>query len=273
MPIVSAALAPSSAMMSVSMRARAQRVDRDAERPDLVGARLRQPVDGVLGGDVDRDTRLAALALDRADVDDPARLLRDHVLQRAPRAPERRPQVPAQRVVERLVGEVDDGAWLLAAAGVVDHDVDAPELLDGRVDDPLAVLALTLASPATKIDRVASLHLLRAACWPFSSLRPLMTTLAPSRTNASAMARPMPLVPPVTAATFPSNSIDGAPFLDLLEPNTSSSKSRLTVDAGPSDTRCDRLPGRSSSPSRRSAGSGRRSPRRRRRRRAPRRST
>ena len=29
-----------------------------------------------------------------------------------------------------------------------------------------------------------------------------MTTLAPSRTNASAMARPMPLVPPVTAAIF-----------------------------------------------------------------------
>ncbi len=145
-------------------------------------------------------------------------------LQRAAGAPERRPQVPAQRVVERLVGQVDDGGVVARPAGVVDHDVDAAEVLDGRVDDALAVLA-DLGVAGDEHDGVAGVHLLRAACWPFSSLRPLMTTLAPSRTNASAMARPMPLVPPVTAATFPSSSIDGAPFVDLLEPNTRSSKS------------------------------------------------
>src|SRR5262245_30842599 len=81
----------------------------------------------------------------------------------------------------------------------------------------------TLASPETKItESPASISF--SACWPFSSLRPLMTTLAPSRTKASPMARPMPLVPPVTAATLPSNSMDKPPLAGCLEPNTRSSK-------------------------------------------------
>ena len=45
------------------------------------------------------------------------------------------------------------------------------------------------------------------ACSPFSAERPLMTTEAPSRWNASAIARPMPRVPPVMAATLPSSSM------------------------------------------------------------------
>ena len=50
-----------------------------------------------------------------------------------------------------------------------------------------------LASPATNTT-ASPASISFSACWPFSSLRPLMTTLAPSRTNASAIARPMPLV-------------------------------------------------------------------------------
>ena len=38
-----------------------------------------------------------------------------------------------------------------------------------------------------------------------SARRPATTTAAPSRENSSAMARPMPLPPPVTTATCPSN--------------------------------------------------------------------
>src|SRR5689334_25262238 len=40
---------------------------------------------------------------------------------------------------------------------------------------------------------------------PFSLLRPLSATDAPSAKNASAMPRPMPAVPPVIAATRPSS--------------------------------------------------------------------
>ena len=36
-----------------------------------------------------------------------------------------------------------------------------------------------------------------------ASRRPVMKTYAPSFTNAFAVARPMPLLPPVTSATFP----------------------------------------------------------------------
>ena len=45
------------------------------------------------------------------------------------------------------------------AAGVVDHDVDAAELLDGRVDDPLAVLA-DLGVAGDEHGGVAGVHLL-----------------------------------------------------------------------------------------------------------------
>lgn len=38
---------------------------------------------------------------------------------------------------------------------------------------------------------------------PLSALRAAMTTLAPSATNSSTLASPMPLVPPVITATLP----------------------------------------------------------------------
>src|SRR2546421_9365762 len=44
-----------------------------------------------------------------------------------------------------------------------------------------------------------------AAASTFSALRPQITAVAPSRTNAFAMALPMPRLPPVMIATFPSS--------------------------------------------------------------------
>jgi hypothetical protein len=38
--------------------------------------------------------------------------------------------------------------------------------------------------------------------------RPVMKTWAPSATNRRAVARPMPLLPPVMTATFPSSFFD-----------------------------------------------------------------
>ena len=44
-----------------------------------------------------------------------------------------------------------------------------------------------------------------AASWSFSSLREAMTTLQPRDTSSCAIARPSPVPPPVTIATFPEN--------------------------------------------------------------------
>src|SRR5688572_10129181 len=47
-------------------------------------------------------------------------------------------------------------------------------------------------------------------------LRAVMHTFTPSRTRASAMARPIPFVPPVTIATFPLSSICLTPLAGQL---------------------------------------------------------
>src|SRR5262249_17954632 len=56
--------------------------------------------------------------------------------------------------------------------------------------------------------------------WPAASLTSATVTLAPSRANASAVARPIPSAPPVTMTTLPSKSAialcpDEPPRLDL----------------------------------------------------------
>src|SRR6267378_3838396 len=53
------------------------------------------------------------------------------------------------------------------------------------------------------------------ARWTSSSLRPQINTRAPSRTYAEAIARPIPRLPPLTNATFPSNL--SAPLLAIDE--------------------------------------------------------
>ena len=60
-----------------------------------------------------------------------------------------------------------------------------------------------LTSAATKIPRSPAPSSSRTLM-PFSSLRPLSTTEAPSAKSARAMARPMPPVLPVMTATLPS---------------------------------------------------------------------
>src|SRR5215211_9220225 len=70
------------------------------------------------------------------------------------------------------------------------------------------------ASPGKKAARSPT-PISSRACLPFCSSRPFTTTLAPSRTNASAMPRPMLRVPLVTAATFPSSLPIGSPLCSV----------------------------------------------------------
>src|SRR5437879_21743 len=60
-------------------------------------------------------------------------------------------------------------------------------------------------SPRTNAASPPSFLISATTCAPSFSRRPVNTTLAPARANAIAVALPMPEVPPVTSATFPSN--------------------------------------------------------------------
>jgi hypothetical protein len=66
-----------------------------------------------------------------------------------------------------------------------------------------AILPLDLCEEALKIAKVRHVALTAAA--NSGSRRPVMKTYAPSFTNCCAVARPMPLLPPVMRAIFPSS--------------------------------------------------------------------
>ena len=99
------------------------------------------------------------------------------------------------------VGEVvlDEAVELAADPGVVEHDVEAAELLDREVDRCLHVVGVAHVDPLER-DRVAELRR--------QLLAPTLVDVgdhdlrAPSATNRSTAARPRPPAPPVTIATF-----------------------------------------------------------------------
>ena len=93
--------------------------------------------------------------------------------------------------------------------GVVHDDVDAAEPVDGGVDQRLQ--PVEVAHVRGHPERLAAQSSVRWASVSAhaSALRLATTTLAPAATKPSAMARPIPRVPPVTIATRPvrSNSV------------------------------------------------------------------
>src|SRR5262245_43283700 len=79
-----------------------------------------------------------------------------------------------------------------------------------------SIAALTSASLATSprmnVPLPPALLTRSTVCLPSSTRRPVITTLAPRLANATAVARPMPLVPPVMNTVLFLNSDMGVPF-------------------------------------------------------------
>ena len=126
-----------------------------------------------------------------------------HRLQRPATRPEGRVEVPLHRQVECLVRQLDEGSQIAGTAGVVHQYIDAAESLDSGVHKPFDI----------------ALHR-RVAGNIYASLRgiefsecPLRLCLVASHErNRCAVVekgprdpQPNPAVPPVMAATFPSN--------------------------------------------------------------------
>ena len=90
-------------------------------------------------------------------------------------------------------------------AGIIDEDVDAPERLRRLLDQRAAFVRLRhVGADIDGLDRHAACAIVSASAWSSRlSVKELRTTLQPSAASASAMARPMPEVDPVTIAVFP----------------------------------------------------------------------
>ncbi len=171
-----------------------------------------RPTTPALRGRVVDLARVAHRARDRGDVDDLAEdLLALGLLGlgrlapvRGDRAdhPEGDDRVDVEHRLELLVGHPVDDA-VPGVAGVVDDDVDRAEGLDA----PWRPARRGRPARSGRRRRRPSRRRSRdAACSATSPSMSLISTLAPSLTNSSAVARPMPRAEPVTIAALPSSS-------------------------------------------------------------------
>jgi D-alanyl-D-alanine carboxypeptidase (penicillin-binding protein 5/6) len=113
---------------------RRDRVDTDAVATDFSRQRLREHRDRGLRHAVTREGRRRRVDGTRRDVHDVARALRDHVPDRGLASVEHALQVDRENAFELLVGAFGD-ELVVRDAGDVAHDVDAPELALGAVDE------------------------------------------------------------------------------------------------------------------------------------------
>jgi hypothetical protein len=88
---------------------------------------------------------------------------------------------------ERFGRQVGQRGEIARRTGIVEHDVECAEFLDRRENQRLDLGILRDIGAA--VDHLAG--------------KSPTTTRAPSATNTSTVAKPMPLTPPVTAATLP----------------------------------------------------------------------
>jgi hypothetical protein len=111
--------------------------------------------------------------------------------------------IRVEGLVKMLFGYLFDGGEL-AASSIGKQDID------------MAMLLLDLCVELIEVCEVAGVGLdtgrtgpdLFKASSSTSLRRPVMMTFAPSETKRFAVARPIPLVPPVTSAIFPSSFFD-----------------------------------------------------------------
>ena len=139
--------------------------------------------------------RVALLAGDRRDVDDPAVAALDHAGEHGAVAEEDAVGVDREDALPLGVVDVDRPQRAAGDPRAADEDVDRPEL-DLHLCDRglhLAGVGDVAASASTPSGPPA---------W-----RSNVATWAPSRSSRSAVARPIPLDPPVTSATSPGKSM------------------------------------------------------------------
>ena len=114
-------------------RRRRDAVDQDVSRRELLAERLGEADQPGLRGAVVRGVRVAFLAGDRGDVDDPAVAARDHVRDHGAAGEEAAGQVDVDDAPPDVGIELPGQAVAAGDAGVVDQDVDPSVVRRGRV--------------------------------------------------------------------------------------------------------------------------------------------
>jgi hypothetical protein len=155
------------------------------------------------GRRVVEQVRARVVRLDRRRVDD--RGTGRHVRESRLRQPHECEQVRAVRALHLLGREALDALRQRhLIRGVVDEDVESAQLVDGALDERLAVrLVLDVARSGDDLP-ARLLHPLGGLLRVLLLVRQIRDQdVGPSRAKAIATARPMPESPPVISALFP----------------------------------------------------------------------
>ena len=151
-------------------------------------------------------TRRRVLRGRARNIDDRAAIAGRHAGPHDRAQPERPLEIHVQHLVVERLGHVHHVVIDGRHTGVVDENVDLPELLVRAVGE-LAHL-VPVAHVAGDRERLAPVVRTTSAAVSSqdSILRLAMTTSAPCRAKASTISRPRPRLPPVTKATLPVRS-------------------------------------------------------------------
>ena len=129
----------------------------------------------------------------------------DHARAERARAEERALQVGVDHRVPVGLGQLLDRAADVDA-GVVDQDVDRPELALRRRRRAARRPRASSRRPQSRAPvRPVAAAIPSAASWHASTERPESAMSAPASASAVAIVRPSPRAPPVTSAIFPSS--------------------------------------------------------------------
>lgn len=169
-------------------------------RGHLLGQALAQAEQAGLGRGVVGLADAAGLPDHRADVDDPAELALEHVVEDGLDHVERAREVDPQHRVPVLDGHLAH-RLVHGDAGVVDQVVDPPALFEHLVDDPVAVGGLADVALVHRHRPAPGAELAGELVGAWELLLYPAATCTPERASAVVMAAPMPRAPPVTIAT------------------------------------------------------------------------
>ena len=169
---------------------------------ELIGPCAREGADRSLGSAIDAERRHSFDGNDRGVEDDGPTI--GHKWKRFLHCEEDALTIRVEGFVEMHFGNLVDGGKL-ADSSIGKQDIDT------------AMLLLDMSEELIEVCKIAGIGLdavgrigpdLFTASSRTSLRRPVMMTFAPSETKRFAVARPIPLVPPVTSAIFPSSFFD-----------------------------------------------------------------